>query len=472
MAEMTPMMRQYMEIKEQNKDSILFFRLGDFYEMFGDDARKASRELDLTLTTRDKDKNKSFEEKIPMCGIPYHASDAYIARLIAKGYKVAICEQTEDPAAAKGLVERDIVRIVTPGTVIDSACLEEGRSNFCAGIYLDGDYAGFSVCDISTGQTHVTAFSGPDREAHLQNELGRFAPAEAVMNAAAYDDPALTAALEERFSCRRERLAEGRFDVSDAEKKVRLQFGEAALRDLPRNESAPLLALGGLLTYLYETQKTDVKQLDKLEWYRTGQFMELDLTARRNLELTETPRSKEKKGSLLWVLDKTKTPMGGRMLRSWGVVYLANVLGAGLVAALTVAAGTFDGVYESVVATAAAKAGLPFLTALLRGVLCNFLVCIAVWMSLAAQSVPGKLAAMYLPIFTFVLCGFEHSVANMFYLPAGILAAGRYGVAAEGLSWASMWMGNLLPVTLGNILGGCLVGVVYWAVYLRRGRRA
>ena len=147
----------------------------------------------------------------------------------------------------------------------------------------------------------------------------------------------------------------------------------------------------------------------------------------------------------------------GRMLRSWGVVYLANVLGAGLVAALTVAAG---------------KAGLPFLTALLRGVLCNFLVCIAVWMSLAAQSVPGKLAAMYLPIFTFVLCGFEHSVANMFYLPAGILAAGKYGVAAEGLSWASMWTGNLLPVTLGNILGGCLVGVVYWAVYLRRGRRA
>ena len=160
----------------------------------------------------------------------------------------------------------------------------------------------------------------------------------------------------------------------------------------------------------------------------------------------------------------------GRMLRSWGVVYLANVLGAGLVAALTVAAGTFDGVYESVVATAAAKAGLPFLTALLRGVLCNFLVCIAVWMSLAAQSVPGKLAAMYLPIFTFVLCGFEHSVANMFYLPAGILAAGRYGVAAEGLSWASMWTGNLLPVTLGNILGGCLVGVVYWAVYLRKER--
>ena len=234
MAEMTPMMRQYMEIKEQNKDSILFFRLGDFYEMFGDDARKASRELDLTLTTRDKDKNKSFEEKIPMCGIPYHASDAYIARLIAKGYKVAICEQTEDPAAAKGLVERDIVRIVTPGTVIDSACLEEGRSNFCAGIYLDGDYAGFSVCDISTGQTHVTAFSGPDREAHLQNELGRFAPAEAVLNPGAAEDAALRALLEDKLRCHVERLPAGRFQLPAAEKRIRQQFGDDAAQR-PRN---------------------------------------------------------------------------------------------------------------------------------------------------------------------------------------------------------------------------------------------
>ena len=172
MAELTPMMKQYLEIKKDNPDSILFFRLGDFYEMFADDAKLASKELDLTLTSRDHGKNaKPEEERVPMCGIPYHASESYIARLIAKGYKVAICEQTENPAAAKGLVERDIVRIVTPGTVIDSACLEEGRSNFCAGIYLDGDYAGFSVCDISTGQTHVTAFSGPDREAHLQNCL-------------------------------------------------------------------------------------------------------------------------------------------------------------------------------------------------------------------------------------------------------------------------------------------------------------
>ena len=317
MAEMTPMMRQYMEIKEQNKDSILFFRLGDFYEMFGDDARKASRELDLTLTTRDKDKNKSFEEKIPMCGIPYHASDAYIARLIAKGYKVAICEQTEDPAAAKGLVERDIVRIVTPGTVIDSACLEEGRSNFCAGIYLDGDYAGFSVCDISTGQTHVTAFSGPDREAHLQNELGRFAPAEAVLNPGAAEDTALRALLEDKLRCHVERLPAGRFQLPAAEKRIRQQFGDDAAQRLPRDNPAAMLALGALLDYLHDTQKTDLNHVDRLDYYRQGQFMELDLTARRNLELTETLRSKEKKGSLLWVLDKTKTAMGARLLRSW-----------------------------------------------------------------------------------------------------------------------------------------------------------
>ena len=317
MAEMTPMMRQYMEIKEQNKDSILFFRLGDFYEMFGDDARKASRELDLTLTTRDKDKNKSFEEKIPMCGIPYHASDAYIARLIAKGYKVAICEQTEDPAAAKGLVERDIVRIVTPGTVIDSACLEEGRSNFCAGIYLDGDYAGFSVCDISTGQTHVTAFSGPDREAHLQNELGRFAPAEAVLNPGAAGDAALRALLEDKLRCHVERLPAGRFQLPAAEKRIRQQFGDDAAQRLPRDNPAAMLALGALLDYLHDTQKTDLEHVDRLDYYRQGQFMELDLTARRNLELTETLRGKEKKGSLLWVLDKTRTAMGARLLRSW-----------------------------------------------------------------------------------------------------------------------------------------------------------
>ncbi len=325
MAELTPMMRQYMEVKEKNPDTLLFFRLGDFYEMFGQDARTASRELDLALTTRDKSKDKPDEERIPMCGVPYHSAEGYIARLIAKGYKVSICEQTEDPAQAKGLVQREVIRTVTPGTVLDDACLDASRGNYLCGVYLTDTAAGLCGADISTGQAQVTVFTGEQRMTGLLNELGRFAPAEAVLNERAYRDETLTAALENRFSCRRERLGDGRFDVRDAEKKVRLQFGEDALAHLPRNETAPLLALGGLLTYLYETQKTDLKQLDKLEWYNTGQFMELDLTARRNLELTETLRGKEKKGSLLWVLDKTKTAMGARNLRAWLQQPLLNV---------------------------------------------------------------------------------------------------------------------------------------------------
>lgn len=325
MAELTPMMRQYMEVKEKNPDTLLFFRLGDFYEMFGQDARTASRELDLALTTRDKSKDKPDEERIPMCGVPYHSAEGYIARLIAKGYKVSICEQTEDPAQAKGLVQREVIRTVTPGTVLDDACLDASRGNYLCGVYLTDTAAGLCGADISTGQAQVTVFTGEQRMTGLLNELGRFAPAEAVLNERAYRDETLTAALENRFSCRRERLGDGRFDVRDAEKKVRLQFGEDALAHLPRNETVPLLALGGLLTYLYETQKTDLKQLDKLEWYSTGQFMELDLTARRNLELTETLRGKEKKGSLLWVLDKTKTAMGVRNLRAWLQQPLLNV---------------------------------------------------------------------------------------------------------------------------------------------------
>ena len=180
MAELTPMMRQYMEEKEKHPDSLLFFRLGDFYEMFGPDARTASRELDLALTTRDKDKSKSDEERIPMCGVPYHSAEGYIARLIAKGYKVSICEQMEDPALAKGLVKREIIRTVTPGTVLDEACLEAGRSNYLCGVYLTDTAAGLCAADISTGQAQVTAFTGAQRLTGLINELGRFAPAEAV----------------------------------------------------------------------------------------------------------------------------------------------------------------------------------------------------------------------------------------------------------------------------------------------------
>ena len=252
-----------------------------------------------------------------MCGVPYHSADSYIARLIAKGYKVAICEQTEDPAQAKGLVKRDIIRVVTPGTVIDSACLEEGRSNFCAGIYLDEDYAALCACDITTGKAHATAFSGPERVKQLINELARFSPAEAVVNEAAFFDETLHTFLQDKLNCHLEKLPAGRFQMEAAEKLIRRQFGDDALHRLPRDNPAVFLALGALLSYLHETQKTDLSHVDDLEYYRRGQFMELDLTARRNLELTETLRSKEKKGSLLWVLDKTKTAMGGRLIRSW-----------------------------------------------------------------------------------------------------------------------------------------------------------
>ena len=317
MAELTPMMKQYLEIKANNPDSILFFRLGDFYEMFSEDARTASKELDLTLTTRDKDPNKSFEEKVPMCGIPYHASEAYIARLIAKGYKVAICEQVEDPAAAKGLVKRDIIRVVTPGTVIDAACLDDKSSNFLCGIYVDARCAGVAFCDITTGKAHLTAFADQSNVEHIINELGRFSPAEAILNDGAFSETALTGALSEKFHCRVERGGERRFLLNEAEKNIRKQFGEEALKALPAGNPAAAMALGGLLHYLYETQKTDLSHINDLDYYEQGRFMELDLTARRNLELTETLRGKEKKGSLLWVLDKTKTPMGGRCLKSW-----------------------------------------------------------------------------------------------------------------------------------------------------------
>ncbi len=318
MAELTPMMKQYLEIKKDNPDSILFFRLGDFYEMFADDAKLASKELDLTLTSRDHGKHlKPEEERVPMCGIPYHASEAYIARLIAKGYKVAICEQMEDPATAKGLVKRDIIRVVTPGTVIDAACLEDKSSNFLCGIYLDSRSAGAAFCDISTGKTHLTAFTGRERVEHVINELGRFSPAEAIVNDGAYSEKALVNALTEKFSCRVENGGERRFLLNEAEKNIRRQFGDEAFSRLPAGNPAAAMALGGLLNYLYETQKTDLSHINDLDYYEQGRFMELDLTARRNLELTETLRGKEKRGSLLWVLDKTRTPMGGRMLRSW-----------------------------------------------------------------------------------------------------------------------------------------------------------
>ena len=315
MAEITPMMQQYLDMKARNPDSILFFRLGDFYEMFNEDAKLVSKELDLTLTTRDR--NKPAEERVPMCGVPYHSCDSYIARLIAKGYKVAICEQTEDPALAKGLVDRDIIRVVTPGTVIASSMLEEGKNNYICAVYADSAVYGLCLCDISTGEVYATSFpTGEEALDHLENELGRFHPAEAVLSDGAYHAEGLVEFLKERLDCACENGGEGRFRLGAARPLVEKQF-KTGLNTLPEGDTGAVQAAGGLLTYLYETQKTDLSHIANFSYYTSGQFMELDLTARQTLELTATLRSKDKKGSLLWVLDKTKTAMGGRLIRGW-----------------------------------------------------------------------------------------------------------------------------------------------------------
>ena len=315
LAEMTPMMKQYLEMKERNPDAILFFRLGDFYEMFFDDAKLASKELDLTLTTRDR--NKPPEERTPMCGVPYHSCDSYIARLIAKGYKVAICEQTEDPATAKGLVDRDIIRIVTPGTVIAASMLEEGKNNFLAAIYAGEEGLGLCLCDISTGEIFATSFlPGAESLDHLENELGRFRPREAVLSPGAWAMEDLREFLTQRLDCMCQGLDQEPFTYAPAWEQMQAQF-RSGLDSLPQGDTAAVSAAGGLLHYLYQTQKTDLGHIAVFSYYAAGQFMELDLTARQTLELTETLRSKEKKGSLLWVLDKTKTAMGGRLMRGW-----------------------------------------------------------------------------------------------------------------------------------------------------------
>ena len=310
--ELTPMQRQYQEMKARNKDCILFFRLGDFYEMFNEDAKLAARELDLTLTSRDRSKPK--EEQTPMCGVPYHSVDAYIARLVQKGYKVAICEQMEDPALAKGLVERDITRIITPGTVTESCMLEERKNNYMGCVFGQSGQFGLSFCDLSTGAFFATTCSDPRAVA---SELGRFTPSEVLRFGQGVEDEAISDVLFRRLSCC---VDEGKAEDFDFEKActcLESHFGRSVEELGLASFSAALTASGALLQTLLTLQKNDLKHIRELQYYTTGRFMELDLDARRNLELTETMRSKEKKGTLLWVLDKTHTAMGGRMLRSW-----------------------------------------------------------------------------------------------------------------------------------------------------------
>ncbi len=310
--ELTPMKRQYNAIKENNQDCILFFRLGDFYEMFDDDAKVAAKELDLTLTTRDR--NKPKEEQTPMCGVPYHSVDAYIARLVAKGYKVAICEQMEDPALAKGIVQRDITRIVTPGTVTESCMLDESKNNYIACIYGFESRYGLAFCDVSTGAFFATTCTDAQAAA---SELGRFSPSEVLRGGERVKDPVLEDALFRRLNCCVDEGKPEQFDLDAAQTLLQDHFvqtlAQLGLTGLP----AATIAAGSLLQLLRFVQKNNLSHIRQLQYYTTGRFMELDLDVRRNLELTETLRTKEKKGTLLWVLDKTQTAMGSRMLRSW-----------------------------------------------------------------------------------------------------------------------------------------------------------
>ena len=310
-AETTPMKSQYNAIKAQHPDCLLFFRLGDFYEMFDEDAVVGSKELELALTTRDR--GKPEDEQTPMCGVPFHSAEQYISRLIQKGYKVAVCEQLEDPRLVKGLVKRDVIRIISPGTVIESSMLTEGESNYLGAIWLEGESGGCAFADISTGEVCAASFES-GAAIHLLNELGRFRPREAVLSPAAGKCAGLIDALEKRFSCRRE-ISETLFDPAGADERLRAQYGEGA--EALGLDAPSALATGALLGYLTDAQRGNMSQLRRPDVFTRGRYMELDSAARRHLELTENLRTGEKRGSLLWVLDKTKTPMGGRTLRSW-----------------------------------------------------------------------------------------------------------------------------------------------------------
>ena len=310
--ELTPMRKQYNEIKQRNQDCILFFRLGDFYEMFDEDARLAAKELDLTLTTRDRGKPK--QEQTPMCGVPFHSVDSYIARLVQKGYKVAICDQMEDPATAKGIVQRDVTRIVTPGTVTESCMLDESRNNYFACIYGEDGRFGLAFCDVSTGAFFATVC--PDAPS-AASELGRFSPSEVIRGGDGIDCEVLQTTLFQRLSCCVDEGQPDQFSLDRSEPLLESHFGASLSQMGISGLACTVIACGALLERLLFVQKNDLAHIRQLQFYTSGRFMELDLDARRNLELTESLRGKEKKGTLLWVLDKTRTAMGGRMMRSW-----------------------------------------------------------------------------------------------------------------------------------------------------------
>ena len=309
--ELTPMMKQYMQTKEEYKDCILFYRLGDFYEMFFDDALTASKELEITLTG----KNCGLEERAPMCGIPYHAVDSYLNRLVSKGYKVAICEQVEDPKTAKGIVKREVIRVVTPGTNLDTQGLDETKNNYIMCIVYMADRYGLSVADVTTGEYLVTEL---DSQTKLMDELYKFMPSEIVCNEAFYMSGLDLDDLKNRLYMAIYSLEAWYFDDALCRETLQEHFKVASLEGIGLSDyECGMIASGALLKYLEETQKNSLSHMSRLTRYATGNYMVLDSATRRNLELVETLREKQKRGSLLWVLDKTKTAMGARTLRKY-----------------------------------------------------------------------------------------------------------------------------------------------------------
>ena len=316
MAEFSPMMQKYLETKEQYKDCILFYRLGDFYEMFFDDAILAARELEITLTGKDCGQ----EQRAPMAGVPYHAAEIYISKLVAKGYKVAICEQLEDPKKTKGIVKRGVIRVVTPGTIVESNMLEERKNNFIMSIYKSGIYYGIGVCDISTGEFYSAEIKDNYNFPMLLDEIARYNPSELVVNTMMGECNEEISKIEQRFEniyitkfndeffSQDSSILSLRFNITDNKSEKINNLQEYTL-------AVP--AINALIEYIEQTQKTQLDHINKVNIYKLSKYMALDINARRNLELTEKMRDKSKKGTLLWVLDKTSTSMGGRLLRRW-----------------------------------------------------------------------------------------------------------------------------------------------------------
>lgn len=318
------MMQQYFEIKEKYKEYILMYRLGDFYEMFFDDAKIAAKELELVLTGRDCGE----EERAPMCGVPYHAVDGYIGKLVSHGYKVAICEQMEDPSLAKGIVKRDVVRMITPGTLTESSLLDEKKNNYICAVYLGDGAVGVSFADISTGSLSATEFSGSDMMSRLFGEMGVYAPREVVINTAASGLGEIETFLRERLGCTINENQEARFSGEDAKREALSRFaGEAVPAEFNDENDPALKAVGALISYALETQKNDLSNLRSLNFYREGQYLEMDINTRRNLETCESQRRGEKHGTLLWVLDRTKTAAGARLLKNYIDFPLSNPYG-------------------------------------------------------------------------------------------------------------------------------------------------